>query len=55
MGQSKIIDTLATYHRRADETLPRPQLDQEYEGRHRAEHVQIAEVLCVQYLFGWIT
>ena len=30
--------------RRADETLPRPQLDLEFEGRHRAERVQIAEV-----------
>ena len=39
---------------RADETLPRPQLDQEFEGRHRAEHVQIAEVPCIRYLIGWI-
>ena len=36
--------------RRVDGTLPRPQLDQELEGRHRAERVQIAEVLCGQYL-----
>ena len=41
-------------HRRADETLPRPQLDQEFEGRHRAERVQIAEVPCIRYLIGWI-
>ena len=40
--------------RHADETLPRPQLDQEYEGRHRAERVQIAEVPCVRYLIGCI-
>ena len=40
--------------RHADGTLPRPQLDQEYEGRHRAERVQIAEVPCVRYLIGWI-
>ena len=40
--------------RSADETLPRPQLDQEYEGRRRAERVQIAEVPCVRYLIGWI-
>ena len=40
--------------RRADETLPRPPLDQENEGRHRAERVQIAEVPCVWYLIGWI-
>ena len=26
------------------------QLDQEYEGHHRAERVQIPEVPCVQYL-----
>ena len=35
---------------RADETLPRPHLDQEYEGHHRAECVQITEVSCVRYL-----
>ena len=29
--------------RRAKRTLPRPQLDQEFEGRHRAERVQIPE------------
>ena len=29
-------------------------LDREFVGRHRAEHVQIAEVPCVQYLIGWI-
>jgi hypothetical protein len=40
--------------RRADETLPRPQLDLEFEGRHRAVRVQIAEVPCVRYLIGWI-
>ena len=36
--------------RRADESLPWPQLDQEYKGRHRAERVQITEVPCVRYL-----
>ena len=40
--------------RRADGTLPWPQLDQEFEGRHRAERVLIAEVPCVRYLIGWI-
>ena len=40
--------------RRADKTLPRPQLDLEFVGRHRAERVQIAEVLCIRYLIGWI-
>ena len=39
---------------RADKTLPQPQLDQQYEGRHQAERVQIAEVSCVWYLIGWI-
>ena len=38
----------------ADETLPQPQLDQEFEGRHRAESVHIAEVSCVRYLISWI-
>ena len=40
--------------RRADKTLPRPQLDLEFDGRHRAERVQIAEVSYVCYLIGWI-
>ena len=40
--------------RRDDAILPRPQLDPEFEGRHRAEHVQIVEVPCVRYLIGWI-
>ena len=31
-----------------------PLLDQEFEGRHRAERVQIMEVPCIQYLIGWI-
>ena len=30
-------------------------LDREFVGRHQAERVQIAEVLCVRYLIGWIT
>ena len=34
---------------RADETLPRPQLDQEYEGRHRAERVLNTEVSYVRF------
>ena len=29
-------------------------LDQEYEGRHRAERVFIMEVPCIRYLIGWI-
>ena len=52
---------LETYHapvtssspsprRCADGTLPRPQLDQEIEGRHQAEHVLNAEVPYVRYL-----
>src|SRR3954468_19230131 len=36
--------------RRADGTLPRPQLDQEIEGRHRAEHVLNAKVSYVRCL-----
>ena len=36
--------------RRADGTLPRPQLDQELEGRHHAERVLNTEVLYVRYL-----
>ena len=35
--------------RRADKTLPRPQLDLEFVGHHRAERVQIAEVAYFQY------
>ena len=34
-------------NRRADETLPRSQLDQKLEGRHRAEHVLNTEVTYV--------
>ena len=30
-------------------------LDQEFEGRHRAEHVLNSEVPYVRYLIGWIT
>ena len=37
-----------------DGTFPRPQLDQEFKGRHRAKRVQITEVSCVRYLIGWI-
>ena len=40
--------------RRADGTLPRPQLDLEFEGCHRDERVQIAEVPSVQDLIGWV-
>ena len=36
--------------RRADGTLPHPQLDQELEGRHRAERVLNTEVSYVRYL-----
>ena len=31
-----------------------PLLDQEFEGRHRAERVLNSEVLYVRYLIGWI-
>ena len=31
-----------------------PLLDQEFEGRHRAEHVLKSEVPYIQYLIGWI-
>ena len=36
--------------RRADETIPRPQMDQEVEGHHRAERVLNTEVPYVRYL-----
>ena len=36
--------------RHADGTLPRPQLDQELKGRHRAERVLNMEVPYVRYL-----
>ena len=36
---------------RADGTLPRPQLDQEYKKRHRAKHVLNTEV---SYVCAWI-
>src|SRR3954469_23805305 len=45
-----VTSSSSSPHRCANETLPRPQLDQEFEGRHRAERVQIAEVSYVQYL-----
>ena len=47
-----MIITVAMH--RADETHPRPQLDQEHEGRHRAERVLNVEVLYIRYLIGWI-
>ena len=31
-----------------------PLLDQEFEGRHRAERVLNSEVLYIWYLIGWI-
>ena len=31
-----------------------PLLDQEFEGRHRAEHMHNSEVSYIQYLIGWI-
>ena len=40
--------------RRAEETLPRPQLDLEFEGRRRAERAQNSEVPYVWCLIGWI-
>ena len=39
--------------RHADGTLPRPQLDQELEGRHRVERVLNTEVSYVQY-WDWL-
>ena len=36
--------------RRADGTLPRPQFDQELEGRHRAECVLNTEVPYIRHL-----
>ena len=51
---ASVTSSSLSTRRRADETLPRPQLDLEFEGRHRAERVQIAEVPCVRYLIGWI-
>ena len=39
--------------RRTDGTLPRPQLDQELEGRHHAERVLNTEVPCIRYL-DWL-
>ena len=44
------VSVTSSSRRRADETLPWPQLDQEFEGRHRVERVQIAEVPYVRYL-----
>ena len=46
---SETSSSLSPRHR-ADKTLPQPQLDQEFKGRHRAECVQIAEVSCVRSL-----
>ena len=51
---ASVTSSSPSSRRCADETLPRPQLDQEFEGRHRAEREQIAEVPCVRYLIGWI-
>ena len=47
---ASVTSSSPSQRRRADGTLPRPQLDQEFEGRHRAERVLIAEVPCIQYL-----
>ena len=38
--------------RRADKTLTRHLLDQEFKGRHRAERVQNSELPYVRYLIG---
>ena len=40
--------------RHAEGTLPRPQLDQELEGRHRAERALNAEVRMFDAWIGWI-
>ena len=45
-----VTSTSSSPCRRADGTLPRPQLDLEFEGCHRAERVQITEVPCVWYM-----
>ena len=49
-SSAPVTSSLLLPRRRADGTLPRPQLDQEIEGRHRAERVLIVEVPCVWYL-----
>ena len=51
---TRITSPSPSPRRRADGTLPRHQMDLEFEGRHRAERVQIAKVPCVRYLIGWI-
>ena len=51
---ASVTSSSPSTRRRADKTLPRPQLELEFEGRHRAERVQITEVPCVRYLIGWI-
>ena len=51
---ASVTSSSPSTRRRADETLPRPQLDLEFEGHHQVERVQIAEVSCIRYLIGWI-
>ena len=51
---ARITSSSLSPHRRAEGTLPRPQLDQEYEGRHPAKHVLNADVPYVRYLIGRI-
>ena len=46
----RITSSTPLTRQRADGTLPRPQLDQELEGRHRAERVLNTEVPYVRYL-----
>src|SRR6266496_4294109 len=47
---SPVTSSSPSPRRRADGTLPRPQLDQEFVGRHRAERVLNTEVPYVQDL-----
>ena len=48
-SRAPVTSSSPSPRRRADGTLPRPQLDQDIEGRHQAERVQITEVPCVRY------
>ena len=48
------METYQSPRRRADELSLDTLLDQEFEGRHRAERVQNSEVPYVRCLIGWI-
>ena len=47
---ARITSPSPSPRRRADGTLPRPQLDQEYKGRHLTERVLNTEVPYVRFL-----